>query len=270
MSTILNNAKALTSKISDSVASIRKAASETQGRIAELIAERESIFKSPVTREDYIAMLMAEIDMKADFYRDRAARNFKLTIAGNTGSDMLPRRAEVGVLIRQGQEKQDGMKRLTGNLRGATWGGDFDSDSLTQLAATFLLRDEMKLAAAEAIGGIEPWPFPAAKPFNESVARVGEIDAELSSLNEQLGELQDAAGSLGLDLQERIEPSPEAVDTANEFLARQAWAYKELQNKDAPEFWIVVDGKKKLRRIDPETGEATDRDPPAWNGGVFG
>ena len=269
MGSTLKNAKDLAAQISDSIASIRQAASDTQNRIADLNREHGNILKSPVTREDYIAMVQAEIDIKADFYRSRAADYFQMALAGHSSGACFPAKAEVGVLIRKGQDKQDGRKRLTGNLRGAAGGGDFDLDPLTQLAATFLLRDEMKRAAAEAINAVESRAFPKAKPFSESLTRLNEISIELSSLNEQLNELRTSAEALGLNLSIDIQPDVEAVDTSHEFFLRQVKTYKQIVDDKVPEFLVVIDGKKKLRRIDPETGEATDRDPPAWNGGVI-
>ena len=79
-------------------------------------------------------------------------------------------------------------------------GRDVDSEPLKQLAATYLMRDQMKHAAAEAINAIEPWPYPNAESMEVAVRRIKAIDSEMLTIESELSLLKTDADKIGLSL----------------------------------------------------------------------
>lgn len=264
MSAIISKAKSLIGNISESIASIRQSARGAKARIQELEAEHAQILTSPVTREDYIGMAHAEIDRKADAYKSKVAANIRMALTSKqTVLGIFPAPANVEFLLRKGAGQNE-VGCLIGALRGADAHGDYDNRPLNQWAATFLLRDEMKLAATEAINAIGTWPHTDAAPYAESCRRLAEIEGELTALRGQLHGLQTDAEGAGIDLNGQEAPVPDASnDDAHDAAAGTSSGVLYAPSPDDPkkaEFLANAgNGKKVWRHIDPATGKKIDR-----------
>ncbi|HEL5340293.1 hypothetical protein I5U90_18220 [Stenotrophomonas maltophilia] len=176
---------------------ITAAVSERYQRLEVLAGERGRIVSQPVSRRDYTTLVWRMLDLKAEHYRQRLTDELRKSIFGNGDPGQM--KATVGSAMRVNTMKPDDMLGiLPGQLRGAVYGGDFDREPLTQLAATYFLLDEMKLATADALDGIANWP--KALPLKASLAKIGEIDREMLSIESELELLKKDAHRIGLAL----------------------------------------------------------------------
>lgn len=198
MSEAMNALKNLMPAMRESAAVIRRELAALNGRIDQLQAERVALLKQPITREDYAALIHADIDRLADGYRDLTASKMlaRMSLDAKPGEP-----ADVQTAMRF---PRVGFSSLAGGLRDPV--RDFDGEPLSQGAATFLFRDDMKRAATEAVNAIKKWPFPNAKPLGDSLARIAQIDAELVDLKAQRTEVVDQSGELGLDVPAPLPP----------------------------------------------------------------
>ena len=258
MSTQIEQAKSMVAGIGESLAAIRRAAVELQARIGNLEAEHTRILASPVTREDYIAMAHAEIDRKADAYMAKVAGNIKDQLDERRASapyGLYAAHAKVSFLRAKAAGSADN-GGLLGELRGADGAGDWDNRPLNQWAATFLLRDEMKGAIADAIHAVQPWPHADAPTFAASQKRLAAIEAELESLRAQLDALRNEAASAGIDL----DASPIAgEDEGGQDDAQGLEGGRAPDDPNVPEYVCLIDGRKVLWHIDPKTGQRMQR-----------
>lgn len=259
MSTQIEQAKSMVAGIGESLSAIRRAATETQARIQALEAEHASILARPVTREDYIAMAHDEIDRKADAYMARVAANIQAQLNPQRSPQALRQAPATVSFLRAKAAGSADSGGLLGELRGADTAGDWDNRPLNQWAATFLLRDEMKGAIADAIHAVQPWPHADAPSFAASQQRLAAIEAELDSLRAQLDALRNEAASAGIDL----ESSPAAGEDEGEQEGSQGIEYGRAPNDpNVPEYLIMVGGRKVLWHIDPQSGERKQRLAP--------
>lgn len=258
MSTQIEQAKSIVAGIGESLTAIRRAAVETQARIGNLEVEHTRILASPVTREDYIAMAHAEIDRKADAYKAKVVGNIKDQLDERRASapyGLHAAHAKVSFLRAKAAGSADNGS-LLGALRGADAAGDWDNRPLNQWAATFLLRDEMKGAIADAIHAVQPWPHADAPTFAASQKRLAAIEAELESLRAQLDALRNEAASAGIDL----DASPIAgEDEGRQDDAQGIEGGRAPDDPNVPEYVCLIDGRKVFWHIDPKTGQRKQR-----------
>ncbi|HIE5098589.1 hypothetical protein CEE57_06940 [Stenotrophomonas maltophilia] len=173
---------------------INTAVTDRYQRLLVLDEERNKILTGPITRQDYIALIWGQIDRKANEYQQAVTRNFRKAIT-ERGSGSYPATVENAIAS---ENRVSGM--MPADLRSATGRGDHDMDPLNQLAATYVMQDNLKLAAADAIDAIEPWPWPKAAPMVESVARIKVIDQEMLRIESELELLKADAHRIGLEL----------------------------------------------------------------------
>ncbi|WP_164153142.1 hypothetical protein [Stenotrophomonas maltophilia] len=208
--------KSLLPSVSEGRAKLQAAYEEVRGCQKTLNAERDSLLKLPLAKDDLIAVMHAEIDAAADGYLKMAADKLRDDIvARDSSASQHSPKVCVGDIDRTRKHFRG---RMLGQLRMATgyseYTGDNPTDSLTQHAATFLFRDEMKRAAAQVVEAMQ-YPFPNAKSLVEVRARLIEIDSELASLGVLRGEVEAQAKALGITLSDepaKAVPSPAPVD----------------------------------------------------------
>ncbi|MBN4938075.1 hypothetical protein JY409_08485 [Stenotrophomonas maltophilia] len=208
--------KNLLPSVSEGKAKLQAAYEEVRGCQKALNAERDSLLKLPLAKDDLIAVMHAEIDAAADGYLKMAAGKLRDDIVAQDSSEkQRSPKVCVGDVERTRKHFRG---RMLGQLRMATgysdYTGDNPTDPLTQHAATFLFRDEMKRAAAQVVEAMQ-YPFPDAKSLVEVRARLSEIDSELASLGVLRGELEAQAKALGITLSDepaKAVPSPAQAD----------------------------------------------------------
>ncbi|MBN4939754.1 hypothetical protein JY409_17065 [Stenotrophomonas maltophilia] len=193
--------KNLLPSVSEGRAKLQAAYEEVRACQKTLNAERDILLKLPLAKDDLVAVMHAEIDAAADDYLKMASEKLRddLIVRGSPAGRPSPKLCVGDV---------DGTRkyfrgRMLGQLRMATGHSEYTSDNpgdpLTQQAATFLFRDEMKRAAAQVVGAVQ-YPFPNAKSLAEVRARLGEIDSELNSLQGLRAEVEAQARALGVTL----------------------------------------------------------------------
>lgn len=197
-----SKAKQLAGAAQESIAAIRSEADNAHQRLGDLIREKSEILASPVTRNDYIQMLWDDIDARADLYAKKVGDRLVDAALGREGASVRGAPATVSALLLQSKRGADGSKSSLGNVRDA-FGRDQDEEPLTQLAATFFCREEMKMSIAEALNSIGEWPYTEAISLENSVERLSAIDSEIKEINAQLDELRSIAQELGLELEIR-------------------------------------------------------------------
>ena len=199
MSEAMKSLKSLMPAMREHAAVIRRALAGLNVRIDQLQAERVELLKQPITREDYAALIHADIDRLADGYRELAAGRMR-ELMGPDAKPCAPANVQTALGF-----ANRAVSSVYGSLRSPF--NDFDGEPLPQAVATFLFRDEMKRGATEAVNAIKKWPFPNAKPLGDSLARMAQIDGELADLKAQRAEFVDQSGALGLDV-----PAPPPAD----------------------------------------------------------
>lgn len=197
--TAVEKIKQMVPELGKQTALVRNAQSDLMRRIRALESERAELLKQPFTREDFAELTCIDIDRLANRYRTQLASRLNNQLMGkNHGGNLFPFVEEA--IRRQGSHDSD-----------STYGGICDLGNiadnyyaeLRQGALMFLCRDQVKAAAHEAAAAVDPWPFPDAKPMAASIARIGAIDAELETLHQQKGELDEIIAGIG------VEPTPE-------------------------------------------------------------
>ncbi|TAA40696.1 hypothetical protein EAT51_12010 [Pseudoxanthomonas winnipegensis] len=252
------------SQVSELSTRINSVVQEKHARLDELSRERASIISSPLPRADYITILWAEMERKADSYAAQLKSNFERSMRGRTNSmEAPPFAATVAKALDVSAGKSVSNNVLPGDLRNV-FGGDHDRDPLPQLAALFFNLDAMQVAVAEVINSIEPWPWPDAQPLKDTLTRLAQIDAEITSIAEELNAINRQASAIGLSLPKRVIQVDTVVDHA-------AWLEKvraesELEHKRwlamtsrQPDEVVRVNGVSMNKHVDPLTGEVSYR-----------
>lgn len=153
-----------------------------EARLRDIHAEREKIKATPVDRESMILRAHAEIDEFAESYLRK--------IVNNAGSTTKHKNITVDQLV-TGRSRRGGLNSLSFPLRGSgSLLGDFNSEPITQEAATFLFADALKLAARR---HIEAMHFPRETDkgifIEEAEKRLAELDAEEAETNAKMAEI---------------------------------------------------------------------------------
>lgn len=236
---------------------INTAVSERYQRLEVLAAERSKITALPISRRDYTTLLWRMLDLKADYYRARLTNELRSGIFGNGGHGEMKSTVEAAIRF-NAMTADDMLGTLPGKLRGAVYGGDFDRDPMSQLAATYFLLDEMKLATADAVDGITNWPN--AVPLKESLAKIGDIDREMLTIESELELLKKDAHRIGLALPPKpvkVEPmqpgSWEWLNQMTEGMARRR-RQEEIDDPLRARAIVVRDGVRGWMRMNLETG----------------
>ncbi len=234
---------------------INTAVTDRYQRLLVLDEERNKILAGPITRQDYIALIWGQIDRKADEYQQALTRNFRKAIT-ESGSGRYPATVENAIA-----SETRVLAMMPAGLRNATGYGDHDMDALSQLAATCIMQDNMKLAAADAIDAIEPWPWPKAVPMIDSVARIKAIDQEMLRIESELELLKTDAHRIGLELPSKpvqvkpIEPgSFEWLSKLREGL-EIARRQEDIDDPRRARAIVVKDGVQGWIRFNVETGK---------------
>lgn len=247
-------------QISDLSEQIKLSVNDRHHQLEALASERAALLSKPIGREDYIRLMQAQIDIKADLYKAALSKSFLVAMRQERATaDMVNFPATVSHAITSGGSPSS---RLPANARGAVHGFDGDANALTQLAASYFLRDELKLGIAEAIDDIEPWPFRDAIPLKEALERIREIDREMLTIESELALLGKDAHKIGLALPANPVKAEKTVDQDHtEFLqsvtsaAARRQRREDLMNPQHAWPMVVVDGLKYEKRENPETGE---------------
>lgn len=236
---------------------INTAVAERYQRLEALAAERSKITSQPISRTDYIALMWRMLDLKADHYRARLTQNLRNSIFGSHDRADKKPTVETAMSV-NAMDADDMLGTLPGGLRGAVYGGDFDPDPMSQLAATYFLLDEMKLATADALDGIANWP--KALPLKESLAKIGDIDREMLTIESELELLKKDAHRIGLALPPKpvkVEPmqpgSWEWLNQMTEGMARRR-RQEEIDDPLRARAIVVRDGVRGWLRMNLETG----------------
>jgi hypothetical protein len=149
-------------------------------RLNEISEERAELSAMPVSRESLIARAHREIDIIADDYLQSI-----VSVAGRK-----IRNVTVDELVRvPGHNRQ--LMSLSYRLRGSSIQlGDFNTEPLTQGAATFLFRDAMKSAAERQIMALDFSPeTDAGISIDVARERLAALDMEASKIHVMICEI---------------------------------------------------------------------------------
>ncbi|CAM3721428.1 hypothetical protein [Paracidovorax anthurii] len=163
---------------------LREALQSVQARIMALEEERHTLMQSPIGKEDFKALMLSDIDARAQIFEGRVAEAMVIqpyersgpfgSLSCNVGAAMSGSRGihkTVNLLsVNDPHEVRDEVS----GVRDALW---------------FFLRDAMKTTVERLIDSMTTWPVTDAVPLAEAKARLQALDAELAGLREQEAEL---------------------------------------------------------------------------------
>lgn len=163
-----------------------------RSNIANLEAERAALRASPISRDEYAAAVLANIDRRADEQLKLMAGHFRacaegITHSGRSAATVAKALASAGPL----PTPREFLYGMPLNNQGGT------ADALQVPMAYALFRDEIKRTAREAIDLIQPWPFRETVSLESAQVRLREIDAALTELRAEEAALTAEAAEFG-------------------------------------------------------------------------
>ncbi|WP_282268447.1 hypothetical protein [Stenotrophomonas sp. PS02298] len=239
--TALESLKDILPSFEKTTAKIRDALHALNKKINELQAERQRLISLPVCVKDVEALLHSQIDKEADHYRNLAVAGLVNALVGQT-KDWKPQAKYTAV---------EAQRRIVENMRpyyGGVFGGirdaspgssapyDRGSERLTQAAASFFFRAEMKRGASEIIAAMD-YPFADATSLQKVQTDIARIDSELKELCGARDELVSQAKAHGIVILERSESDIQAEDHAKGSFDSTGWVVGEVSvNEEGEEF----------------------------------
>ncbi len=271
----LESLRDLLPSVEITTAKFREAIKTLNQQIGILQKERQRLVTLPLSASDVEALLHAQIDKEADSYRKFAAQGLKQSLLHiKTGAQPKKRYTAIDanrVLI-------DGMRSyyggFLGGIRDASPGSsmpyDNGSERLTQAAASFFFRAEMKRGASEIVAAMD-YPFADAVSLAQVRADLEQVDSELKELTSVHDELVSQAKSNGIVITETSESDIEAELRSLDTFDAAGWIVGETSGEEGEEFilfyyrWpnglddrVALDGKNVIYR-DTTTGTEGSR-----------
>lgn len=218
----------------------------------------------PLAFAEAPAARAAEFALPPARYAAKLKSNFERSMQGRAGrmeAPSFPATVARALYVQSGKSESSNV--LPGDLRDAS-GGDHDGDPLRQLPALFFNLDAMQLAVAEVINSIDPWPWPDAQPLEDTFTRLGQIDAEIAQIADELNAINRQASAIGLALPKRVIQVEAKVDhtawlsevIASAERSKQRWLAS--VSKEADQI-VLIDGQPKVKHVDPLTGAVSYR-----------
>lgn len=203
---------------------LREALQSVQAQIMALEEERHTLMTGAIGKEDLKALLLSDIDARAQIFEERIAEAMVI--------QPYEHRGPLGVLRCTVGAALGGFYGATGvNLLSVSDPHEVRNEvSGVRDALWFFLRDAMKTTVERLIDSMTTWPVTDAVPLAEAKARLQALDAELAGLREQEVELI-ASGAGGdkaaaVDFQDVLRERRTSVAAAE--------ARREEQERSAP------------------------------------
>lgn len=266
----LESLRDLLPSVEITTAKFREALKNLNQQIGILQKERQRLVTLPLSASDVEALLHAQIDKEADSYRKFAAQGLKQSLLHiKTGTKPKNRHAAIDA----NKFLVDGMRAyysgFLGGIRDASPGSsmpyDKGSERLTQAAASFFFRAEMKRGASEIVAAMD-YPFTDAISLSQVKADLERIDSELKELISAHDELVSQAKAHGIAVTETSESDIEAELRSLDTFDGAGWIVGETGGDPGEEFilfyyrWpnglddrVALDGKNVIFR-DTTTG----------------
>lgn len=162
---------------------IRDGAETARARMCALAEESRRIRETPVTKADFIDLILAEIDRRGKAYPMQLAAHV-LSPEKHTGL------VKISQIENAAREERFFFNPLAGEAQG-------NGKQATDEALYYVFSDTIKQAVNKALEESLAWPFKETISRADAKARLEAIQAELSELQELLYQFNEAAHAFG-------------------------------------------------------------------------
>jgi prefoldin subunit 5 len=190
-----NEIQKTVSLLKEQTAAFRTSITTLRGRIADLEEKKKSLETAPISKSDYLRMILTDIDKRAEFGRKACASRIikAASEVDHKGENKLTAEWAISVDKNPNTNSYATLNLLRDDVYKVHSKSTIDDDT-----AFFLFRDTLKSAATEAIAAIAEWPFVDTNDVSKIAELLESIQVELLELRQQEQRFSEEAQELGL------------------------------------------------------------------------